>query len=163
MNYRLHGIFQARTLKWVAFPFSRGSSQPRDQTQVSHIAGRFFTSWATRETLDQSIAFKQNIKCSLFNNMIPRVYLVFFVSVELLLLLLFASCPLRIKIVQTDKITFGKEVTGNAHNLSVPNNRDNTLSLLTNCKMFLVMKYTFSSFHMLMDYTAKIWHIGNQI
>ena len=33
----------------VAFPFSRGSSQPRDQTQVSHIAGRFFTSWATRE------------------------------------------------------------------------------------------------------------------
>jgi len=32
----------------VAFPFSRGSSQPRDQTQVSHIAGRFFTSWATR-------------------------------------------------------------------------------------------------------------------
>ena len=34
---------------WVAFPFSRGSSQPRDQTQVSWIAGRFFTSWATRE------------------------------------------------------------------------------------------------------------------
>ena len=33
----------------VAFPFSRGSSQPRDQTQVSHIAGAFFTSWATRE------------------------------------------------------------------------------------------------------------------
>ena len=33
----------------VAFPFSRGSSQPRDQTQVSHIAGGFFTSWATRE------------------------------------------------------------------------------------------------------------------
>ena len=33
----------------IAFPFSRGSSQPRDQTQVSRIAGRFFTSWATRE------------------------------------------------------------------------------------------------------------------
>ena len=33
----------------VAFPFSRGSSQPRDQTQVSSIPGRFFTSWATRE------------------------------------------------------------------------------------------------------------------
>ena len=32
-----------------SFPFSRGSSQPRDRTQVSHIAGRFFTSWATRE------------------------------------------------------------------------------------------------------------------
>ena len=36
-------ILQARILKWVAMPTSRGSSQPRDQTQVSHIAGRFFT------------------------------------------------------------------------------------------------------------------------
>ena len=44
-----HGILQARTLEWAALPFSRGSSQPRDWTQVSHIAGRFFTSWATRE------------------------------------------------------------------------------------------------------------------
>ena len=35
---------------WVPFPFSRGSSQPRDQIQVSYIAGRFFTSWAPRET-----------------------------------------------------------------------------------------------------------------
>ena len=43
----VHGILQARILKWVAFPFSRGSSQPRDRTQVSHIAGRFFISWAT--------------------------------------------------------------------------------------------------------------------
>ena len=49
MDYILHGILQARTLEWVAFPFSRGSSQSRDQTQVSHIVGRFFTSWATRE------------------------------------------------------------------------------------------------------------------
>ena len=38
------GILQVRILEWVAFPFSRGSSQPRDQTQVSHIAGRLFTS-----------------------------------------------------------------------------------------------------------------------
>ena len=36
-------------LEWVAIPFSRGSSQPRDWTQVSRIAGKFFTSWATRE------------------------------------------------------------------------------------------------------------------
>ena len=43
----VHGILQARILEWVAFPFFRGSSQPRDQTQVSHIAGGFFTSWAT--------------------------------------------------------------------------------------------------------------------
>ena len=43
------GILQARILEWVAMPSSRGSSQPRDWTQVSHIAGRFFTSWATGE------------------------------------------------------------------------------------------------------------------
>jgi len=49
IDYTVHGILQARILEWVAFPFSRGSSQPRDQTQVSHIAGGFFTSWATRE------------------------------------------------------------------------------------------------------------------
>ena len=45
----VHGILQARILERVAIPFSRGSSQPRDQTQISHIAGRFFTVWATRE------------------------------------------------------------------------------------------------------------------
>ena len=44
MDYIVCGILQARILDWVAFPFSRGSSQPEDQTQVSHIAGRFFTS-----------------------------------------------------------------------------------------------------------------------
>ena len=49
MDSIAHGILQARILEWVAFPFSRGSSQPRDQTQVSCIASEFFTSWATRE------------------------------------------------------------------------------------------------------------------
>ena len=43
------GILQARTLEWVVMPFFRGSSQPRDRTQVSHIAGGFFTIWSTRE------------------------------------------------------------------------------------------------------------------
>ena len=43
------GILQARILEWVAIPFSRGSSQPREWTQVSHIAGRFFTFWDARE------------------------------------------------------------------------------------------------------------------
>ena len=46
MDYTVHGILQARILEWVASPISRGSSQPRDQTQVSGIAGGFFTSWA---------------------------------------------------------------------------------------------------------------------
>ena len=49
MDYTVHGILQARILEWVDFPFSRGSSKPRDQTQVSHIVNGFFTSWATRE------------------------------------------------------------------------------------------------------------------
>ena len=41
MIYTVHGILQARIVEWVAFPFSRGSSQPRDRTQVSYFAGRF--------------------------------------------------------------------------------------------------------------------------
>ena len=45
-----HEILQARILEWVAVPLSRGSSQPRDRTQVSCTAGKFFTDWATRET-----------------------------------------------------------------------------------------------------------------
>ena len=45
----VHGIIQARILEWVAIPFSRGSSWPRNRTQVSHIAGRFYMVWATRE------------------------------------------------------------------------------------------------------------------
>ena len=54
MDYSLlgssvHGIFQARVLEWVAISFSRGSSGPRDRTQVSHIAGRCFIIWAIRE------------------------------------------------------------------------------------------------------------------
>ena len=44
MDYIGHGILQARILEWVTFPFFRGSSQPRDQIQVSRIAGRLFTS-----------------------------------------------------------------------------------------------------------------------
>ena len=49
MDYIVHGIFQARILEWVPSPFSRGSSQPRDWTQVSCITGGFFTNWPTRE------------------------------------------------------------------------------------------------------------------
>ena len=45
--WTVHGIPQARILEWGAFPFSRGSSKPRDWTQVSRNAGRFFTSWET--------------------------------------------------------------------------------------------------------------------
>ena len=49
MDYTVHGFLQARILEWVAVPFSKASSQPRDWAQVSCIAGRFFFNWAIRE------------------------------------------------------------------------------------------------------------------
>ena len=45
----IHAILHSRILEWVVIPFSRGFSHPRDRTQVSSIAGRFFTLWATRK------------------------------------------------------------------------------------------------------------------
>ena len=48
-GFAVHRILQARILEWVAIPFSRGSSWRRDWTRVSHVAGRFFNVWATRE------------------------------------------------------------------------------------------------------------------
>ena len=74
MDYTVHAILQARILEWVAIPFSRGSSQPRDRTQVFHIAGGFFTSSATRESL---VVLILNCRCStelsekLFQKVIP--------------------------------------------------------------------------------------------
>ena len=62
-----HGILQARILEWVAISFSRGSSRPRDQTQVSHIAGRRFNLWAIREAMNIYIYLftikKVNLEC----------------------------------------------------------------------------------------------------
>ena len=52
VDYTVHGILQARILEWVAFPFSRGSSQPRNRTEVSRIVGRFFINWATKTELE---------------------------------------------------------------------------------------------------------------
>ena len=49
MDYTVHGTLQARILEWIAVPSSKGSFQPRDWTQVSCIAGGFFTVWATKE------------------------------------------------------------------------------------------------------------------
>ena len=64
MDYTVHGILQARMLEWVAFPFSKGSSQPRNQAGVSCIAARLFTNWALREAqnlLAKQIAFSSQI------------------------------------------------------------------------------------------------------
>ena len=62
MNCRLQaplslGNLQAGILEWVAISFSRGPSRPREWTQVSHIAGRFFTIWATRGANNLSIKY----------------------------------------------------------------------------------------------------------
>ena len=59
-DYTVHGILQARILEYVAVLSSRVSSQPRDQNQVSHIAGRFLTSWATREAHSWFMGRNQN-------------------------------------------------------------------------------------------------------
>ena len=77
MDYTVHGIPQARILEWVAIPSSRGSSQLRDWTQVSHIAGRFFTSWDTRET-----HIGLNILLKLVLPLCARAMSVLFLSIE---------------------------------------------------------------------------------
>ena len=56
MEYTVRGILQARIQEWLAGPFSMGSSQPRDRTQISHIAGRFFSIWATGKLLENDNA-----------------------------------------------------------------------------------------------------------
>ena len=60
VDYTVHGILQARILEWVSIPFSRRSSQPRGQTQVSHITGRFDISWVTGEA--QRVLLKGRLK-----------------------------------------------------------------------------------------------------
>ena len=58
--FSVHGISQARTLKWVAISSSRESSPPRDQNQLACIAGGFFTIWATREEFDYKVWVPKN-------------------------------------------------------------------------------------------------------
>ena len=69
----VHGILQARILEWVAISFSRGSSQPRDQTRVSCIAGRRFSLWATREAMADEA--KSNY-ASTFSLYLEQVYII---------------------------------------------------------------------------------------
>ena len=72
-----HGILYARILECVAFPFSRESSQPRDQTQVSRTAGGFFTSWAG-ENIFSSISIVTTDKESLVDQTLTRPHAAFF-------------------------------------------------------------------------------------
>ena len=64
----VHGIFQARVLEWVAIFFSRASSQPRDWTWVSYVAGRRLTIWATREADIFSIIQDKRGRCQSFKS-----------------------------------------------------------------------------------------------
>ena len=65
----VHGILQGRILEWVAIPFSRGSSQTRDQTEVSCTAGGFFTTWLTSQTTVAPLA--TSLTCPLENACYP--------------------------------------------------------------------------------------------
>ena len=65
----VYGILQARILEWVVIRFSRRSSRPRDGTWVSHVAGRFFTVWATREiplNTNMSLILNTRVRVSYF-------------------------------------------------------------------------------------------------
>ena len=75
----IHGIFQARVLKWVAISFSRWFSRSRDQTQVSRIVGRCFTIWATREVLFMTVALYYSLKSG---RLIPPIPF-FFIKIAL--------------------------------------------------------------------------------
>ena len=86
MHYRppdssVHGIFQTKILEWVDIPFSSGSSQPRDWTQVSHIAGGFLTLSATREAhcLRQT---EWSINVSLFIELVRTTFLKFILLLD---------------------------------------------------------------------------------
>ena len=87
---RVHGILQARILEWVAFPFSMGSSQPRDWIQVFHIAGRFFTSWATRKALTNGGSLYK-CKC-LWQRVTSTLFLFLFLMLFGLVLLHLRAC-----------------------------------------------------------------------
>ena len=82
------GILQTRILEWVAMPSSRGSSQPKDQTQVSHRAGRFFTIWANREAHCKLTFFQYISYCKLCRSEHGDAYLF-----KIILLFSFSKCP----------------------------------------------------------------------
>jgi len=63
----VHGILQVRILEWVAVPFSRGSSQPRDQTQVSCIAGGFFYCWSYQRSPEVAVNILGSVGYSLLS------------------------------------------------------------------------------------------------
>ena len=80
------GILQARILEWVAMPSSRGSSQCRDRSHISHIAGGFFTIWATREALI-TISVTANLVEYYSSNSVPNALCVWSHLISIVVLL----------------------------------------------------------------------------
>ena len=72
MDNTVHGILHARILEWVAYPFSSGSSKPRNWTEISSIGGGYFTNWALRESL--RMTFRPSLFNSVHNSM--RYYVI---------------------------------------------------------------------------------------
>ena len=104
----VHGIFQARILEWVAIPFSRGSSQARDQTHVSCAAGRFFTIWATREALKKG---QHCIITKLLKLCVHWKLFLFFPLWKLSLIVIIKMSTLHLdRIRMTDVIEFSREI-----------------------------------------------------
>ena len=80
LGFSVYGILQARILEWIDIPFSREASQPRDQTLVSCIAGRFFTIWATKEVL--KIKGPHRIRNIMFPLFIKKGYVIQFIKMN---------------------------------------------------------------------------------
>ena len=76
----VHAILQPKILEWVAFPLFRGSSQPRDRTQVSRVAGRFFISWTTKEALSLFLDLPITLKVSVKNIFSEATHLQYFAN-----------------------------------------------------------------------------------
>ena len=83
MDYTVHGILQARVLEWVAFPFSRGSSQPRDRIQFSCIAGRFLPAELPGKPKNTGVGSPW---CTVFHSMTSFFYSVEYPSDSFILL-----------------------------------------------------------------------------
>ena len=73
-GFSVRGILQARILEYVVNPFTAGSSRPRDWTWVSHIAGRFFTVWDTREAQGEVNRYKYESRCCRLRCHFPCVF-----------------------------------------------------------------------------------------
>ena len=84
MDYTVHGILQARILECVALSFSWGSSQPRNQTQVYHIAGGFFTSWAIREAQSYEV-IKKGLSSAMIYSLKIKLHLHFAITIVITL------------------------------------------------------------------------------